>query len=228
MYGTAEEVKECMYGSDELEEQLRAATAALPDLVLPDHNVSAQDTSSVVSQPVSDSSSVKPELTRTAPCQHTAHQALTDHSIMQQASAFEPQDDRDSATAKPEPTSAALSEQAADQSSAADISRSEEPEDAGLAFEKDLQSLSTVLSNTFCESGPDVDISQSQTCQPEQSHHLTPEQASSLVWECAPTREPLGTLLDASNKANDVVSAAGAQQKVSSYGSSFRFVDQEH
>ena len=229
MYGTAEEVKECMYGSDELEEQLRAATAALPDLVLPDHNVSAQGTSSLVSQPVFESSSVKPELTRTAPSQHTALQALPDHSIMQQASAFEaqPQADRDSATVKPEPTSAALSEQAADQSSTADISQSEEPEDAGLAFEKDLQSLSTVLSNTFCESGPNVDISQSQTCQPEQSHHLTPEQASSLVWECAPTSEPLGTLQDASNKANDAVSAAGAQQKVSSYGSSFRFVDQE-
>ena len=180
-----------------------------------------------MSQPVFDSSSVKPELTCTAPSQHAAHQALPDHSIMQQASAFEPQADRDSATVKPEPTSAALSEQAADQSSTADVIQSKEPEDAGLAFQKDLHSLSTVLSNTFCESGPDVDISQTQTCQPVQSHHLTPEQASSLVWECAPTREPLSTLLDANDKAKGVVSAAGAQQKVSSCGSSFRFVDQE-
>ena len=227
MYGTAEEVKECMYGSKELEEQLRAATVAIPDVVLPDHNTSAQDTGSLVSQPMLDSSSVKTELTCTAPSQQTTHQALPDHNIMQQASASEPQADIDRATVKPEPTSAASSEQAADQSSTGDISQSEEPEDAGLAFQKDLQSLSTVLSNTFSASGPDVDTSQSQSCQPEQSHHLTSEQASSLVWECAPTREPLSTRSGASNKANGVVSAAGAQQRVSSYGNSYTFVDQE-
>ena len=216
-----------MYGSEELEEQLRAATAAMPDLVLPDHNISAQETSSLVTRPVFDSSSVKPELTCTAPFQQTAHQALPDHNIMQQASASEPQADIDSATVKPEPTSAALSEQAADQSSTADVSQSEEPEDVGLAFQKDLQSLSTVLSNTFSESGPDVGISQSHTCQPGHSHHLTFEQASPLVWECTPTRDPLSTLSGLDNNINGVVSAAGAQQKMSSCGSSFRFVDQE-
>lgn len=225
VYSTAEEVKECMYGSEELEEQLRAATAATPDLVLPHHNISAQETSSLVSRPVFDSSSVKRELTCTAPSQQIAHQALPDHSIMQQASASEPQADIDSATVKPEPSSAASSEQAADQSSPADASPSEEPEDTGLAFQKDLQSLSTVLSNTFSESGPDMDISQSYTCLPGQSHHLTSEQARSLVWECAPTRDPLSTLFG--SETNGVVNAAGAQQKMSSCGSSFRFVDQE-
>jgi hypothetical protein len=146
---------------------------------------------------------------------------------MQQANAFEPQADIDRTPVKSEATSAAPSEQAADQNFTADVSAPEKPEDTALAFQRDLQSLSTVLSNTFGESGPDTGISQLQICKSAQSHHLTPDQARSLVWECPPSRKPFSTIVDTGNKDNGFVSAAGVQQKVSSQCSSFKLVDQE-